>query len=186
MDTGQRDDSGSNLPVPRRRDLRLPLPSTETSADKKSREDSFSRRGLLQWTVPAILLTMVPTRVLGQTHNDANHLDRAHADHTDSVVHQDTAHSDHADHDDSPSHSDYPHSDHSDVHSDYAHVDHEDAGSFADIAHFDHSDAVNPPHFDSAHVDSSHGDTPHSDGSHTDQQNPVHNDSPHGDITIPG
>lgn len=76
--------------------------------ERSEREATFSRRGLLQWSVPAILAVSLPSQVsAGSGHND--HGD-SHRDHGDS--HQDT-------HDDS--HQDSHMDDHKDSHDDHPH-----------------------------------------------------------------
>ena len=115
-------------------------------------EDTFTRRGLLQWSVPVILAVTLPKTAYVQSgghgdagHGDAGHSDTGHSDvHADS--HSDTGHTDtgHTDtgqtvHLDSPhidTHIDTPHVDtnitvhadtpHGDFHGDQAHVDHTD------------------------------------------------------------
>jgi hypothetical protein len=53
---------------------------SEQAADRVRREASFSRRGLLQWTVPAIVAVSLPSQTFaGSSHHDG-HGDH-HGDH---------------------------------------------------------------------------------------------------------
>src|SRR5262245_46518343 len=94
---------------------------------RQEREAAFSRRQLLQWSVPAVL-AFAAGKVLGDT---PNHTDTPHQDsHTD--WHSDNSHNDwhqdmHFDHNDTyhSDHNDSFHNDHNDsFHND--HVDHWD------------------------------------------------------------
>ena len=95
------------------------------SAEERSeREATFTRRGLLQWSVPVILAITLPQGAHAQAspHSDAGHTDAGHTDagHTD-VPHIDVPHVDtHGDlHNDLHLDVSLPHTDsHSDSHTD--------------------------------------------------------------------
>ena len=120
-------------------------------------EDTFTRRGLLQWSVPVILAVTLPKTAYVQSggHGDAGHGDAGHGD----AGHSDTGHSDV----------------HADSHSDTGHTDtgHTDTGQTVhlDSPHID-------THIDTPHVDTNitvHADTPHGDF-HGDQAHVDHTD----------
>lgn len=130
-----------------------PNPSTTEShaeLSRKEREKSFSRRALLQWSLP---LAAVGVAALVPSSAQAAHGDSPHGD----TPHSDTPHGDVA-HTDVP-HADHP--DHGDVHVDCSshidsHTDHNDVQSHCDNGtHSDHDD---------------HGDT-HADATHSDSHN---------------
>src|SRR5260370_31863803 len=80
------------------------------NTERSEREKGFARRGLLQWSVPAILAVSLPAQVsAGSGHGD-------HGDHTD-MAHDDTFQDTHQDHEDmghGDSHTDNPHIDFAD------------------------------------------------------------------------
>ncbi len=76
--------------------------------ERSEREATFSRRGLLQWSVPAILAVTLPSQVSAGSHMDHGDGHGDHTDHGDS--HQDN-------HDDS--HQDSHQDDHKDSHDDH-------------------------------------------------------------------
>ena len=139
------------------------LSSAEATGNesKEDREKSFSRRALLQWSLPAAvagLAALSPSQANADPyqHNDVNHVDFhgdyyydiPHADHEDDLSHDDAPHGDggpHEDgHGDSPSYYDHEdHDDHLDAHDDYTdnHDDH------LDSSHEDYSD--HEDHYDS-------------------------------------
>ena len=55
-------------------------------AERARRQESFSRRGLLQWTIPAIVAVSLPQVAFGSAHTDSHDdsfVDTHHDGHTD-------------------------------------------------------------------------------------------------------
>jgi hypothetical protein len=119
-------------------------PETAEQPGRSEREETFSRRALLQagWTAPIILAVSLPLSAQsaspghGDTHGDTGEHGDLHSDTHDDVPHNDTVHADHSD----ATHTDVTH---------------------GDANHGDHSDA--------SHTDSAHNDT-HNDHTDTTQQ----------------
>jgi len=88
----------------------VPENQERSDQERSEREATFSRRGLLQWSVPAILAVSLPGQVSAGSnpHDDVHH--DTHHDHVD--THQD-------DHQDG----------HQDMHEDSHHDSHGDSGS---------------------------------------------------------
>ncbi len=84
--------------------------TTPEDQERSEREATFSRRGLLQWSVPAILAVSLPAQVSAGTGG-----------------HSDTSHTDHEDHNDA--HGDGHTDTHTDSHGDF--TDHVDAAQRA-------------------------------------------------------
>lgn len=173
---------------------------------RREREMSFTRRALLEWSLPIASLGLVAmsegtaladhddhTDSTGHTdeHGDESHYD-SHTDtgqaHVDEHYDIDTPHTDGGDHVDTHSdshydHGDTGHTDHVDSHDDEPHVDHNDANELYhtdEPVHFDHDDV-------NFHSDVNHVDVPHNDQHVDDPPSPVviklHNDTevPHTD-----
>jgi hypothetical protein len=145
-----------------------PSEQASNAPDKAEREQSFTRRALLQWSVPVIVAAALPQTAQAQTsHGDTT-------THNDGSTHGDSG-LPHSDHGDGPTHGDT--FSHGDGHNDNPHSD----GGL--ITHND------SPHFDSHNDFGVHNDFPvHADGAgagpHSDNHGdgPAHSDaSPHSD-----
>ena len=167
------------------------LASAEASSEqsKEDRAKTFSRRALLQWSLPlaaAGVAAFLPLTAQGQhgdsytdtpcddSHNNvhvgSNNRADNHDHHSDNATHCDGAYCDHSDHDDG--HDDYPNPASNCYHDDY--TDHGDASY---VNHTDHSDV---PHGDAEHSDyNAHSDTvvPHTTAAHTDGTDVAHTDA---------
>jgi hypothetical protein len=80
--------------------------TTPENQERSEREATFSRRGLLQWSVPAILAVSLPGHVsAGSGHDDMHHTDHVDThmdDHMDGHqdMHEDSHDDSHGDHSD--------------------------------------------------------------------------------------
>jgi hypothetical protein len=73
-------------------DLKTGAPAADPSAARAEREASFTRRGLLQWTVPVIAAVALPQQTFsGSVHHD-HHGDGHHDHHNDTAPHGHSKH----------------------------------------------------------------------------------------------